>query len=126
MEFLRIAKKLGNSAGVLLPKELLGSEVKITLLNKPINIKKYVFRLIENYTEDILGIYLINKKPPEVLALSTRTKKLIKRNIKISIVPLDVIKRDIKGNFALRKKIISAETILNKTLLEEIKKEAEI
>ena len=40
MPLLRKAVKVGNSAGVILPKSLLGSEVKITVKNRPLNIKK--------------------------------------------------------------------------------------
>ena len=40
MEFLRKAVKVGNSSGVILPKKLLGSEVKVIVVNSPINIKK--------------------------------------------------------------------------------------
>lgn len=121
MEFVRIARKLGNSAGVLLPKKLLGSEVKIIVINKPIDIKKEVLKLVEEDLEDVLGIYLINKKPTEVLVITSSIKKVIEENIKLSFVPLNTIKKDLK-NILLRKKLENAEVILNKALLKQLLK----
>ena len=125
MEFLRKTVRVGNSAGVILPKKLLGSEVKITVVNMPINIKKETLRMIEDCLEDVLGIYVINKRPAEVLAISDDIKKVIQEEkIKIIIVPLSQIKKDIKTNFVLRNKLEKAGTILNKNLLSKLQKEA--
>lgn len=125
MEFLRKAVKVGNSAGVILPKRLLGSEVKISVVNMPINIKKEALRLTEDCLEEVLGIYIINKRPAEVLVISDDIKKVIQEEkIKIIIVPLSQIKKDIKTNFVLRNKLEKAEAILNKSLLSKLQKEA--
>ena len=125
MEFLRKTVKVGNSAGVILPKKLLGSEVKITVMNMPVNIKKEALRMIEDCFEDVLGIYIINKMPVEVLVVSDGIKKIIEEDkIKIIIVPLSKIKKDIKTNFVLRNKLEKAGVILNKNLLSKIQKEA--
>lgn len=122
MELIKRAIKVGNSAGVLLPKKLLGAEVKIIVVNRPINIKKISLKLIERFSEDILGIFLINKKPIELLAVSNRIKKIITlEKIKMSVVPLALIKKDLKLNQKLKEKIASAEAILNKNLLQELK-----
>ncbi len=124
MEFLKKAIKVGNSAGVLLPKKLLGSEVKITVINRPINIRKEVIKLLEQYFIDLIGIYILNKKPIEVLAISTNLRKIIMNGkLKISIIPISVIKRDIKTKPKLKAKLIRAESILNKSLLFELKKQ---
>ena len=120
MEFIRTAKKLGNSAGVLLPKQLLGSEVKIILINKPFSIKKSVLKLIEPFLDNIMGIYVLNKKPIEFLAVSNNLKRIIKaEKIKISLVPLSIIRKDIK-NSALREKLEKADAIINSALLNEL------
>jgi len=127
MEFIRIAKKLGNSSGVILPKKLLGAEVKITVVNMSLNIKKEVLKLIENYTEDILGIYLLSRKPIEVLVISGNIKKIIEtEKMKLIFVPLAIIKKDIKENLKLRSRILQAETIFNKFLLAELRKEIKL
>jgi len=128
MEFLRKAVKVGNSAGVILPKRLLGSEVKISVVNMPIDIKKEVIRLIGDYFRDILGIYITNKKPIEALVISDDIKKIIEdEKLKAILVPLAQIKKDIKTNFALRNKLEKVkidDVILNKDLLFKLQKEA--
>ncbi|MBI2124470.1 hypothetical protein HYT92_01635 [Candidatus Pacearchaeota archaeon] len=125
MEFLRKTVRVGNSAGVVLPRKLLGSEVKITVVNMPINIKKEVLRLIDDCLENVLGIYITNKKPIEVLVISDDIKKVVEEEkIKVIIVPLSQIKKDMKTNFVLRSKLEKAGAILNKSLLSKIQKEA--
>ena len=128
MEFLRKAVKVGNSAGVILPKRLLGSEVRVIVVNMPIDIKKEVIRLIGDYFRDILGIYITNKKPIEALVISDDIKKIIEdEKLKAILVPLAQIKKDIKTNFALRNKLEKVkidDVILNKDLLFKLQKEA--
>jgi antitoxin component of MazEF toxin-antitoxin module len=124
MEFLRKTVKIGNSSGVILPKSLLGSEVKVTVVKRPVNIKKQVLKLLNDMLEDLRGIYLVNEKPIEVLAVSYKTKELLdNEKIKISIVPFVVIKRDIKIKPKLREKLMKAKTILNRHLLLELQKQ---
>lgn len=124
MEFIRKTVRVGNSSGVILPKRLLGSEVKIIVVNNPINIKKEALKLLDTHLSDILGIYIINKKPAEVLAITTSIREIIGRgNVKVILVPLSIIKKDLKINQQLKQKIITAEPILNKALLSELKKE---
>jgi len=124
MEFVKKTRKVGNSAGVLLPKKLLGAEVKIIVINKPFDLRKEVFKLVENCLQNIVGIYILNKNPPEVLAISENIKRIIETGkIKLNIVPLDLIKKDIKTQQLLRQKLMKAEIILNQLLLEELRKE---
>lgn len=124
-EFVKKAIRVGNSAGVLLPKSFLGSEVKITVIDKPLNIRKDVMKILENYFENIIGIYIINvsKDLIEVMAISSNLKKMIQSGkYKISIVPLNLIKKDLKISPRLKTKINQAKTILNKALLFELRK----
>jgi len=124
MALIRKAKKLGNSAGVLLPKKLLGSDVKIVVVKRPLNIKKETFKLLSQYFPDILGIYITNKSPVEILAASYNIHETINSDkVKINIVPLTIIKRDIKTKQALKQKLAKAETIFNRHLLIELKKQ---
>src|SRR3989338_2906923 len=106
MELIRKTIKVGNSAGVLLPKKLLGSEVKIIVVKRPVNIRKLVFKLLdqnlEHHLEDVRGIYIMSKtekpieKPIEVLVISSGINETIDdEKIKINIVPFSIIKRDI-------------------------------
>lgn len=118
-EFIRKAVKLGNSSGIILPKKFLGSEVKVIVISRPFNIKKEVLKLLDEHLADILGIYIINKKPVEIIAATSNLKQSIEENkIKISLIPI----QEIKNNLILRKKLFQAETIVNKHLLLELKK----
>ena len=124
-EFIKKAIKVGNSAGVLLPKSLLGSEVKITLIKKPLDIKKDVLKILENYFPDLLGIYIINLgKQIEILAISADITKIIHLGkYKISLVPLNQVKKDVKENEKLNLKLKQAKIILNRALLFDLRKE---
>jgi len=130
--FIKDTIKLGNSAGVLLPKALLGSKVKVIILNKPVNlldIKKDALKILENYLSVLSGIYVTNipkqnqKKIEkiELLAISTSLKKTIQtEKYKINIVPLKLIKKDLqdlKTQQRLKHKLSQAKIILNQDLL---------
>ncbi len=124
MEFIKRAREVGNSAGVLLPKSLLGSEVKITVLKRPMNIKKQVLEILEPFFSELRGVYVLNETPVEVLAVSSKLRRIInKNNLKVSIVPLTMIKKDIKIKPALRRKLMRARTIFNRALLIDLKRE---
>jgi len=124
IEFIRKTRRVGNSSGILLPKNLLGSEVKVTVIKRPINIKKEVFKLLDSYFPELRGIYITNQNPIEVLAISSGVRDTIgKEKMKINIVPLPIIKRDIKTKQKLREKLLKAKSILNRALLLELKKE---
>lgn len=145
-QFFRRAIKVGNSAGVLLPRAFLGSQVLVRIVNPPLNIKRDTLKILEPVLEDLLGIFLISaaentaltagnnlgntaekiSKKTEILAVSTlqQTKIIEKGNYKIDIVPLLILKKSIKEKSQTREKIAKAKPILNKRLLLELKKEA--
>jgi len=58
MELIKTTIRVGNSAGVLLPKKYLNSQVKIIL--EPLNIEKDVIDILmkENLLTDVMGVYL--------------------------------------------------------------------
>lgn len=118
MELFRKTVKVGNSAGVILPRKLLGCEVKISVINSPLNLKKEVLSLLDSSLEEIQGIYVINRKPIEVLAISNNVKKLVNEDrFKLSIVPLSIIKKDLAK---IKEKLSKSEVILNKGLLAKL------
>lgn len=122
-QFIRRAKKLGNSAGILLQRSLLGADVKIIVVNLPTNIKRDVMRILEPLLEDLIGMYIIKteKRKTEVLAVSTKIRKHIeKENYKIDIVPLEILKKSLKKK-QVADKIAGAEVIMNKKLLVELR-----
>jgi len=74
MEISRNVSKWGNSAGVLLPKEWLGKEVNIILIDRTSEIKKEGFDILDSYLEDIIGIYLIGSYARKEIALAVGKK----------------------------------------------------
>ena len=88
MELIKTAVRVGNSAGVLLPKKWLGSEVKIML--EPLNIHKDVLEILmrENVLPDVLGAYIVGsyareeesiKSDIDILIVTYNTNKQIKK-----------------------------------------------
>jgi len=78
--------KLGNSAGVVLPREWLNGRAKIQLVEKPLDIKSDVFNILSQYLEEAIGIYLVgsyargeqtNKSDVDVLVITDKTNKKI-------------------------------------------------
>ncbi len=124
-EFYRRTIKLGNSAGVLLPKSVLGSDVKVTIIHHPHNIKKEVLSVLNPILDNVIGIFLIKNENRrfESLVVSNNINRHIERgNFFVDIVSIDRIKKSIKEKKDTREKILKARPILNKTLLEELKR----
>ncbi len=123
-KFLRKTKKIGNSCGVILPKYLLGADVRVLVVNLPSHPKKDLPKILEDYLDNLLGIYILKKdeKTIEVLAVSTNLREQIKkRHYRINIVPLQTLKKSLKLNKEFYKKLQNAEVIINKKLLSELK-----
>lgn len=132
IELTKNVQKWGNSAGILLPREYVGKEARVVLIDRSLEIKKEVFDILKNYLEDILGIYLtgsyargeqIKESDIDILAISKKIKKTFRSGkYEIEIMPLvDIIKLLEKFPAAIYPKFIDAKPIINKGLLEEIK-----
>lgn len=125
-------RRWGNSAGVLLPREWIGKEARVILVDRSLEIRKEVFDILSGYLEDILGIYLTgsyarNEQTEEsdidIIAISSRIKKeIISGRYHISIATLESIKKTLKTNPELiLPRINEARIILNSSLLDELK-----
>lgn len=132
MEIIRNVQGWGNSAGVLLPREWLGKEVQIMLIDRTLEIKKEIFDILDQYLYDIIGIYLSgsyarNEQEKEsdidIIAISKNIKKLIiSDKYHISIIPLDAVKKSLKKNpISILPRLIEAKVIMNTSLLDELK-----
>jgi predicted nucleotidyltransferase len=131
MELIRNVLRWGNSAGILLPKEYLGNQVKIIFIDRTLEIKKEVLSILEPHLEDIIGIYLIGSyargeqetdSDIDVMAISKSTKKeLISGKYHISIATLEGIKKTASYYPELViPRLKEAKVILNPQLLEEL------
>ncbi len=133
IEQVQEVRKWGNSGGVLLPREWLGKQARIVLIDRTLEVRKEVLAILEPYFEDIMGIYLVGsyargdqKKDSDIdiLVISNETRKSLKSGkYEIEIIPLRVAVRLIADYPAMiYPKIVDASVILNAGLLDQIRK----
>ncbi|MFH1249037.1 MAG: DUF2080 family transposase-associated protein [archaeon] len=93
MEIIKTAIKVGNSAGVLLPKAWLNSSVKIIL--EPLNIEKEILEIIsaENILKNTLGVYITGSY--------SRNEETIESDIDILVITSDLNKRIKHGKYEI-------------------------
>ncbi len=127
-ELIRSAIRVGNSAGVLLPKEFLNTQVKVVL--QPLNVEKDILGILleKKLLKDVLGIYLIGSYAREeqtiesdvdVLVITDKINKKIKKGkYEIVCVNKEEVERQLKENaLPILPMIIEAKAVLNKPLL---------
>jgi predicted nucleotidyltransferase len=131
MELERKIVKVGNSAGVILPREWLNGVAKIKLVEKPLDIKRDVLEILDLYLEEVIGIYLVGSYAREeqrpdsdvdILVISRDTDKVIKSGkYEIEVVSMKRLKWLLeKQPITIYPKFVDAKVILNRGLLEEI------
>ena len=132
IEQVQEVRKWGNSSGVLLPREWLGKQVKVVLIDRTDEIRKEILDILGAYLEDALGIYLVgsyargeqnDESDIDILVISKETKKSFKSGkYEIEIIPLKGVMWLIANYPAMiYPKIIDAAAVLNKGLLDEIR-----
>lgn len=124
--------RVGNSAGVILPRDWFGGEAKVELIKKPLNIEEDILKILKPYLQDIFGIYLVgsyargeqtSESDVDVIVISKNLKKeIVYGKYHISIYTLESVKKTIKENpIMIYPRLLEAKAILNKNLLEELK-----
>ncbi|MCX6751016.1 MAG: DUF2080 family transposase-associated protein [Candidatus Pacearchaeota archaeon] len=132
IEQIRETRKWGNSGGVLLPREWIGKQVKIILIDRSKEIKKEVFDILSEYLEDIQGIYLVGSyarneqeedSDIDIIAISNNTKKIISSGkYNIQIYTLHGLKNTLKNYpISVYPSLLEAKSIMNQALLKELK-----
>ncbi len=132
MSLIKKIIKVGNSAGVILPRNWCGGEARIELITKPLDLENDLFKILSPYLPSILGIYLVgsyargeqeNDSDVDVLVISQDIEKeIIHRKYNISIYPLNKVKQTLESNpLMIYPRLMEARPILNKQLLEELK-----
>jgi len=128
MELIKNTIKVGNSAGVLLPKEYLNTQVKIIL--QPLNIEKDVLDILlkEKILPHVLGVYLVGsfargeetiESDIDILVITDNINDTIKyEKYDILLVSKEKIDEKMEKNiFPLLPMMIEAKAIMNKSLL---------
>jgi len=132
-ELIKPIIKVGNSAGVLLPREWLNGKARIELVEKPLDINKEVLQILEPYLEDVVGIYIVGsyarheeteESDIDILAITQKTEKHIKPGkYDILLIPKEIIEQQLeKDALPILPMLIEAKPILNKGLLDKYKK----
>jgi len=132
MELIKTTIKVGNSAGVLLPKKYLNSQVKIVL--EPLNIEKDVIDILmkEDILKEVMGAYITGsyargeqtiESDIDILVITSKTEKRIKKEkYDLLLITKETLEEQLKNNIMpLLPMIIEAKPIINKNLLEDYK-----
>jgi len=93
MEIVKTAIKVGNSAGVLLPRKWLNSQVRVIL--EPLNIEADILNILkeENILKDSLGIYLFGSY--------AKNEQTIDSDVDILVITNTLNKRFKNGKYEL-------------------------
>lgn len=128
MELIKNTIRVGNSAGVLLPKEFLNTQVKIVL--QPLNIEKDVLDILidEKILKNVLGCYLIGSyarkeqtinSDIDILVITDKiNKKIEKGKYEITCISKEEVERQLEENILpILPMIKEAKTIINEDLI---------
>ncbi len=131
-EIIKQAFKLGNSAGVLLPKEWNNKKVKIQLIEKSIE-ENILEMLIENkLLSNIIGIYLCGSyargdeeadSDIDILIITDNVNKQIKKGIyDLVFISKDKFIANFQKSLYLASLLNESKSILNNDFIKEYKK----
>lgn len=93
MEIIRKAVRVGNSAGVLLPREFLDRKVKVIL--QPLDIEREILEILidEKIINNVLGVYLVGS--------FARNEETIESDVDILVITDNLNKRIEKGKYSI-------------------------
>lgn len=128
MELIKTTIKVGNSAGVLLPKKYLYSQVKVIL--KPLNIEKDVINILmkENLLIDVMGAYVTGSYAREeqsiesdidiLIITSNINKRIVREKYDLMCISINELEKQLDINaLPILAMIREAKTIINKNLI---------
>ncbi|MAG02087.1 hypothetical protein CMI42_02015 [Candidatus Pacearchaeota archaeon] len=136
MELIKPTRKLGNAAGVLLPKELANSLVKIEIIDYLLD-EIDLMKLLREYIDlnEIIGVYLVggyargdydNDSDVDVLVISGNVDlEINKDKYQITIIPKEVLDQQ-KGYPLYYHMINEAKPVLNEYLLNSYRKDLKL
>ncbi len=131
MELIRPIIRLGNSAGVILPREFLHGRAKIEIITKPINIRKDVLEILGPYMEKIIGAHLYGSRARneeeedsdvDLLVIANEKIKIKKKGWEIIVLEEKNLDWAFKNHPIMMYSIISeAKPIINSISLNNLK-----
>ncbi len=132
-ELMKSVIKVGNGAGVLVPREWLNGKARIELIEKPLDIKRDVVETLEPYLEEVIGIYLVGSyarneqnagSDVDIIALTSNIdKRIISGKYDILLISIRSLEDSLKNNLLpILPMLIEAKTLLNSIAIESYRK----
>jgi len=130
-ELIKQTFKLGNSAGVLLPREWKDKKVKIQLIDK--SISQDVFEILDEkgLLKNVIGIFLAGSyargeetesSDVDVLIVTDKIDKQMKiREYEIIMISKEKFEKNVKTSLYLASLINESKTILNEDFIQNYK-----
>ena len=133
MKLERNIIKVGNSAGVLLPRSWLHGKAEVILLEKPSDIRHEILEILSPFLEEIIGIYLVGSyargeeteiSDIDVLVVTHQINKTIKKGkYSLLLISKDTLEKALSRNILpLFPMLHEAKTLLNKEFLSKYRK----
>lgn len=132
-ELIKPIVRVGNSAGIVLPKDWCGGKARVELIKKPLNINKDVLEILEKYLCDIQGIYLVGsyargeqteKSDVDILVVTNKiSKKIEQGKYNFILISKKQVENSLKNNvLPILPMFREAKSILNDGLILNYKK----
>ncbi|MFH1751460.1 MAG: DUF2080 family transposase-associated protein [archaeon] len=133
-EVVKEVVPFGNGSIVYTPKKWVGQTVRVVLEREPFDVKERTMELLQPHLEHVKGVFLhgsIARKEQslesdiDVLVVSGKKFKLEKTGkFDFTIIDEETLRKELKGRnpFFVYSMLREAKPILNKGLLEELKK----
>ena len=133
MQLTKQIIKVGNGAGVLVPRLWLGGTATVELIDKPSDIKKDLLEVLESYMPDILSIALVgsyarheqtSRSDIDVLVITHSTSKQIKHGkYNIILISEKSLEKELQRNILPWLPMLKeAKPVINSQLIEELSK----
>jgi predicted nucleotidyltransferase len=130
MELVKNTIRVGNSAGVLLPKEYLNMQVKVVLT--PLNVEKDIIEILMNggLLDNVVGVYIVGsysrreesiESDVDILVITNNVNKKIKKGkYELLLISEKELERQLEKNIMpLLPMIKEAKAVVNSSLLEK-------
>ena len=107
MELIKSIVRVGNSAGVILPREWLHGEARVELVRRPIDPQRELLELLGAYLPSVLGVYLVGSY--------ARHEQTVKSDVDALIITKDIDKKLKEGKYEV---LLVSERTLERELQE--------
>ena len=133
-ELVRVARKVGTSAGVILPIKLLGATVKISVLEEPVNPLMDCMKILGRHklASDVLSVVLVGSyargenevgSDVDILVISKNSNMIIEEGkYSVVVVSRDRLEGEIGRDVAYCSMVYEGVALVNGHLLDELKK----